>query len=201
MFGGSENSKSRRDKLRDTVDPCNYYECCTPKHIIDDIDGLKADLQKRLFGQHIVNSTLIQTLRAHINNIESSEKPLVMSFHGTMGTGKNHVTDLIIKNFYKYGENSKYVHRYRARKDFPVDSEVEIYRVSEEFYPFWPKIVKILASYEKLVLFEKKITKLIFLPFVMKKKTDQRVKFYWQKKIECNFDRICLYFRMDFFLI
>lgn len=134
MFGGSDNAKIRRDKLRDTINPCNYYECCTPKHIIDDIDGLKADLQQRLFGQHIVNSTLIPALRAHIKNIDSSEKPLVMSFHGTMGTGKNHVTDLIIKHFYKNGEDSKYVHRYRARKDFPVDSEVEIYRVSEDFF-------------------------------------------------------------------
>lgn len=139
MFGHSENAKDRRDKVRESVDPCSYYECCTPKHIVYDIEGLKADLQKKLFGQHIVNSTLIPALRAHINNIEKSEKPLVMSFHGTMGTGKNHVTDLIIKHFYKYGENSKYVHRYRARKDFPILGEVELYRVSglNQFFSYF----------------------------------------------------------------
>lgn len=83
-----------------------------------------------LFGQHIVNATLIPALRAHVKHLRTSEKPLVMSFHGTMGTGKNHVTDLIIKRFYKKGENSKYVYKYRARKDFPLESEVDKYRVS-----------------------------------------------------------------------
>lgn len=128
---GQKNAKENRETVLKTVNPSSYYEFCSPIHIVDDIEGLKTDLQKRLFGQHIVNATLIPALRSHINNIEESEKPLVMSFHGTIGTGKNHVTDLIIKHFYKYGEDSKFVHRYRARKDFPVISEVEIYRVSE----------------------------------------------------------------------
>lgn len=68
-----------------------------------------------------------------------------MSFHGTMGTGKNHVTDLIIKHFYKYGEDSKFVHRYRARKDFPIEDEVEIYRVSglnQFVIPFYGQIIE-----------------------------------------------------------
>lgn len=133
LFGSKENGGSRREKIRDTVDYCSYFECCTSKHIVYDIEGLKADLQQRLYGQHIVNATLIPALRAHVKNLDSSEKSLVMSFHGTMGTGKNHVSDLIIKHFYKNGENSKYVHRYRARKDFPVESEVDQYRVSVNF--------------------------------------------------------------------
>lgn len=94
---------------------------------------MKKDLQDKLFGQHIVNATLIPLLRAHVKNLNISEKPLVISFHGTMGIGKNHVTDLIIKHFYKMGENSKYVFKYRARKDFPIESEVNHYRVSDSF--------------------------------------------------------------------
>lgn len=115
---------------------CSYYECCNAKHIIYDIDGLKQDLQDKLYGQHIVNDMLIRILR---KNLDKSEKPLVMSFHGNMGTGKNHVTDLIVKNFYKKGKNSQYVHRYRARKDFPIDSEAEVrkYRVSVNFTLFF----------------------------------------------------------------
>ncbi|XP_031635015.1 torsin-like protein [Contarinia nasturtii] len=127
LFG--DGGTKRREKVADTLNYCSYYECCTPKHIVYDIEGLKADLQKKLFGQHIVNATLIPALRAHVKNLHKSEKPLVMSFHGNIGTGKNHVADLIIKHFYKAGENSTYVYKYRARKDFPVESEVDQYRV------------------------------------------------------------------------
>lgn len=116
--------------MAEKVDYCNYYECCNSKQIIYDIDNLKADLQERLFGQHIVNATLIPALRAHIRNLERSEKPLVMSFHGLMGTGKNFVTELIIKHFYRKGDHSKFVYKYMARKDFPLVAEVDKYRVS-----------------------------------------------------------------------
>lgn len=133
FFGGSEDGKKRREKVADMVNFCNYYECCNSQHVIYDIESLKADLQDKLFGQHIVNATLIPALRAHIKNLETSEKPLVMSFHGTMGTGKNHVTDLIIKRFYKNGDKSKFVHKYRSRKDFPLESEVDKYRVTENY--------------------------------------------------------------------
>lgn len=136
LFGGNEE---KRQKTKDAVDYCSYYECCNAKHIIYDIEGLKHDLQDKLYGQHIVNDTLIRILRGHVKNLDKSEKPLVMSFHGNMGTGKNHVTDLIVKNFYKKGKNSQYVHRYRARKDFPIDSEAEVrkYRVSVNFTLFF----------------------------------------------------------------
>lgn len=127
-----KNDKSWSEKLFNTMNPCTYYECCGPNHIVYDIDGLKMDLQKKLFGQHIVNATLIPILRAHVKNLEKSEKPLVMSFHGNMGTGKNHVADLIIKHFFKNGNKSKFVHKYYARKDFTRNSsdDVSKYRVS-----------------------------------------------------------------------
>lgn len=134
MFNSNDEAKNRRTKVADTLSYCSYYECCNSKHIIYDIEGLKEDLKDKLFGQHIVNTTLIPALRAHVKNLHRSEKPLVMTFHGTMGTGKNYVTDLIIKHFYKKGEHSQYVYRYRARKDFPVESEVDHYRVSDDFF-------------------------------------------------------------------
>lgn len=129
LFGNSD----RREKVAEKVDYCNYYECCTSKQIIYNIDSLKADLQDRLFGQHIVNSTLIPTLRAHVRNLHRSEKPLVMSFHGLIGTGKNFVTELIIKHFYRKGDHSRFVHKYMARKDFPLAEKVDQYRVSLTF--------------------------------------------------------------------
>lgn len=104
-------------------------ECCTPGHIPYDIDGLKADFNDNLFGQHIANLTLIRALKSHMNNLEKSQKPLVMSFHGTPGTGKNFVADLIVKRFYVAGEESGYVYRYRGRIDFPLETQVALYRV------------------------------------------------------------------------
>lgn len=53
-----------------------------------------------------------------------------MSFHGTPGTGKNFVADRIVKHFYERGDRSKYVHKYRGRIDFPLASEVDLYRVN-----------------------------------------------------------------------
>lgn len=106
-------------------------ECCTPQYIPYDIDGLKADFNQYLYGQHIANSTLIPALKSHANNLEKSQKPLVLSFHGTPGTGKNFVADLISRRFYAKGDDSGYVHRFRGRIDFPLESQVSIYRVSK----------------------------------------------------------------------
>lgn len=127
---GSNKGRETRDNVVEKVKYCNYVECCESKYINYDIDGLKADLKENVFGQHIVHATLIPTLRAHKKNLHRWEKPLVMSFHGTMGTGKNFVSELIIKHLYKNGDDSEYVHKFMARKHFPLASEVDKYRVS-----------------------------------------------------------------------
>lgn len=109
-------------------------ECCTERYIPYDIDGLKADFNENLFGQHIANNTLIPALKSHVNNLELSQKPLVLSFHGTPGTGKNFVADLISKRFYTEGDNSNFVHRFCGRIDFPLESQVPLYRVSSIYF-------------------------------------------------------------------
>lgn len=114
------------------LDYCKYYECCDNFNIMYNIDGLKEDLKRNLFGQHIVNETLIPALKSHRKNLFHSQKPLVMSFHGTPGTGKNYVADRIVKYLYRRGDNSKFVHKFRGRVDFPLASEVNTYRVSQE---------------------------------------------------------------------
>lgn len=132
---GTDPETSKTQKVQNVVDKfkyCTYYECCTPNHIPYDIDGLKADFNEHLFGQHIANATIIPALKSHINNLDNSQKPLVMSFHGTPGTGKNFVADFIARRFYKAGDESKYVHRYRGRIDFPLDTQVPYYRVCFE---------------------------------------------------------------------
>lgn len=112
------------------MDPYRYIECCDNYYIRYDANGLKTDLEQNLFGQHIANVTILSALYSHHKNLESSQKPLVMSFQGTPGTGKNYMADRIIKHLYRLGDRSTYVHKYRGRIDFPLASQVEIYRVS-----------------------------------------------------------------------
>lgn len=117
------------DKIS-VINYCRYYECCDHSYIRFDVNALKKDLEINLFGQHIANATILPALYSHHANLHNSRKPLVMSFHGTPGTGKNYVADRIVKHLYKLGDDSKYVHKFRGRIDFPLASEVDKYRVS-----------------------------------------------------------------------
>jgi torsin-1 len=71
-----------------------------------------------LFGQHIVLESVLSSLRMHFQK-DASSKPLVISFHGTPGTGKNYVADFIAKSLYKNGLDSNYVHKFFGRLEFP----------------------------------------------------------------------------------
>ncbi|XP_053695508.1 torsin-like protein [Sabethes cyaneus] len=93
---------------------CKFEECCMKPYLKNDVEGLRIQLQRNLFGQHIVEDALIDALRGHFINIERSRKPLVMCFDGTTGTGKNYVADFIISSLFEKGINSKYVHKYTA---------------------------------------------------------------------------------------
>ncbi|XP_055549182.1 torsin-like protein [Wyeomyia smithii] len=93
---------------------CRFNECCMAPYLKNDIDGLSRKLKQNLFGQHIVQNTLINALRGHLANIESSRKPLVMCFDGTTGTGKNYVADFIISSLYEKGMASNYVYKYSS---------------------------------------------------------------------------------------
>lgn len=121
------DSKNKNDDK--SGDSYSIFNSCNRANIPYDIQNLKYDLEENLYGQHIVNATLIPALQSHIKNLQLSQKPLVISFHGTPGTGKNFVADRIVKYFYKDGDLSKFVHKYRGRIDFPLASEVDIYRV------------------------------------------------------------------------
>jgi torsin-1 len=91
---------------------------------------LRDELDSNLFGQHIVLESVLSSIRMHYQN-ENPSKPLVISFHGTPGTGKNYVADFIAKSVYKEGLNSKYVHKYFGRLDFPEADKASWYAVSK----------------------------------------------------------------------
>ncbi|XP_039961638.1 torsin-like protein [Bactrocera neohumeralis] len=106
---------------------CRLTECCNERSIPGDVYKLRKMIQNRLFGQHIVKQQLISALEAHLNPRSSSRKPLVMSFHGTPGTGKNFVADMIAETLFEKGVKSRFVHKYMGRLDFPLQKNVESY--------------------------------------------------------------------------
>lgn len=89
---------------------CKYKECCAKDFIPHDILLLKDSLQEQLFGQHIVEEKVFQAVASHYKFIDKSQKPLVMSFHGTKGTGKNFVANLIAEAVFEKGTSSKFYH-------------------------------------------------------------------------------------------
>nr|XP_029734007.1 torsin-like protein isoform X2 [Aedes albopictus] len=93
---------------------CKFYECCRKPYLKSDVEGLKLNLTQHLFGQHIVQDVLVNAIGAHFDTIESSRKPLVMSFHGTSGTGKNYVSDFVAAALFEKGIESNFVYKFTA---------------------------------------------------------------------------------------
>lgn len=89
---------------------CKFQECCLEDEIPADILSLRESMKNRLFGQHIVEEKLFQAVASHYKEIDKSQKPLVMSFHGTQGTGKNFVSNMIAEAVFAKGTGSKYYH-------------------------------------------------------------------------------------------
>nr|CBE66809.1 CG3024-PA [Drosophila ananassae] len=107
---------------------CRYYECCDDRSIPGNIHALKESLKYRLYGQHIVTQHIIPALTAHFSSQSRSRKPLVISFHGQPGTGKNFVAEQIAQALYLEGSKSGYVSKYLGQADFPMASHVDTYK-------------------------------------------------------------------------
>ena len=82
-------------------------ESCQNPWIKHDFDHLSNNLSFDFFGQHLVTENTFEILKAHIKN-EQTKKPLVLSFHGSPGTGKTFASKLIAESFYKLGMSSKH---------------------------------------------------------------------------------------------
>ncbi|KAM9307078.1 torsin-1B-like [Pholidichthys leucotaenia] len=89
--------------------------------------GLHADLGHRLFGQHIASHSILNAVNGFMTCTDWKH-PLVLSLHGTAGTGKNFASQLIAKIIYKEGMNSKFVHLFISTHHFPHSSQVAIYQ-------------------------------------------------------------------------
>ena len=96
------------------------------------IADLRVDLRNSVFGQHIVQEMIPAAIESSIDD-HSPTKPLVLSFHGPTGVGKNYVVSFIAQNYFLTGESSKFYHYFNSRKDFPVQDKYLIYQVENIF--------------------------------------------------------------------
>lgn len=100
---------------------CRYKECCDEDRIPFDIMRLRQSLQDQLFGQHIIEEKLFQAVASHYKEITKSQKPLVMSFHGTQGTGKNYVSNFIAEAVFEKGTKSNFYHVFHGSQYGDID--------------------------------------------------------------------------------
>ncbi|XP_052791738.1 torsin-1B-like isoform X2 [Mya arenaria] len=108
---------------------CTWKECCSSSWIPRNLTGLSFALNQNLYGQHLVIGPTVKHLRGHVKT--HPKRPLVLSFHGLPGTGKNFVSTMIAEHMYAKGMSSQYVHYFSATKDFIHQSKLEEYQMDK----------------------------------------------------------------------
>ena len=107
---------------------CQFRECCGAPWVRPNVTKLEQSLAENVFGQHLVNSLVTRSIRAHLRKSEP-KKALVMSFHGWTGAGKNFVAKFVAESLYKAGMSSKYVHLFISTLHFPHPEMADIYKL------------------------------------------------------------------------
>ncbi|KAM9338702.1 torsin-1A-like [Symphorus nematophorus] len=102
-------------------------EKCDSEWISFNKQGLQDDLNGQVFGQHIALPIILNSVTGFIQSV-NVKKPLVLSLHGSTGTGKNFVSQLIAKHIYKEGMKSSFVHVFSAPLHFQDPSKIETYK-------------------------------------------------------------------------
>lgn len=74
--------------------------CCFSCSVFTKFADLDSDISKKLFGQHLVKDVVVNAIKSHWYN-DNPSKPLVLSFHGYTGSGKNFVAEMIANNTFK----------------------------------------------------------------------------------------------------
>ncbi|XP_054140031.1 torsin-1A-like [Melozone crissalis] len=106
---------------------CYFRECCLQRHEPRAAAALQQNLDKKLFGQHLVSKVVVKAVRGFLNNT-NAKKPLALSLHGWTGTGKNFVSKIVAESIYKKGLQSKYVHQFVATLHFPHAHSINLYK-------------------------------------------------------------------------
>ncbi|XP_063199186.1 torsin-3A isoform X2 [Chroicocephalus ridibundus] len=108
---------------------CSFGKCCKTGdcRVVNNITGLEADLQGQLHGQHLAKEVVVQAVRGFLQS-PRPEKPLVLSFHGWSGTGKNFVARMVASHLYRDGMKSECVRLFISLFHFPHHKYVDSYK-------------------------------------------------------------------------
>ncbi|KAF4789154.1 Torsin-1B [Turdus rufiventris] len=106
---------------------CSYVECCPRAGQRLNASALKAQLDNRLFGQHLAKDVVLKAVLGFSNN-PSPKKPLMLSLHGWAGTGKNFLSQILAEQVHPAGLRSKFVHLFLATLHFPHHDQVKLYK-------------------------------------------------------------------------
>ncbi|XP_075903202.1 prosalusin [Nelusetta ayraudi] len=91
------------------------------------IRDLEWDLYKNVYGQHLAQDIVSQEVASFVKNA-TPEQPLVLSFHGSSGTGKTLVSHMLGNHLYGSAMSSPYVHQFIPTLHFPSPKMVEEYK-------------------------------------------------------------------------
>jgi len=106
---------------------CLKMECCSSNWRPANYSRLEQLLVDNLVGQHIAQDMILRAVRGHQRN-KSPSKPLVLSFHGWTGSGKNFVSQFIADSFYRLGQGSQFVHLFIATLHFSDSRQAGTYK-------------------------------------------------------------------------
>ncbi|XP_061528637.1 prosalusin isoform X1 [Phycodurus eques] len=88
---------------------------------------LEWDLYKNIYGQHLAQDMVSEEVDRFLAD-KTPERPLVLSLHGSSGTGKTLVTGMLTRYLYGSAMSSPFVHQFIPTLHFPVDGHVELQR-------------------------------------------------------------------------
>ncbi|KAM4663362.1 uncharacterized protein O3C94_011589 [Discoglossus pictus] len=105
---------------------CYFRECCYEGGALNSTD-LQIEFEKKVFGQHLAKNVILKGVTGFMKN-RNPKKPLVLSFHGWTGTGKNYVSQILARSIYPEGLSSKFVHQFVATLHFPHSYLINTYK-------------------------------------------------------------------------
>ncbi|XP_029916669.1 prosalusin isoform X2 [Myripristis murdjan] len=90
-----------------------------------DMRDLEWDLYRNVYGQHLAQDIVSEEVASFLQN-KSPDRPLVLSFHGSSGTGKTLVSSMLAKHLYSSGLSSPYIHQFIPTLHFPLPNRSDL---------------------------------------------------------------------------
>lgn len=87
-------------------------------------------MDANFFGQHIASKLILSALKSNYQRSSNNKKPLVMSFHGWTGSGKNYVSDLIANHMFQSEKIKKLRYHVFHKREDEIQSKVDYFKVT-----------------------------------------------------------------------